>query len=301
MCFNTPILLLVFNRLDTAQRVFNEIKKLKPKKLFVSADGPRENKIGEVKKCLAVQDMILKQIDWDCELFTNFRDRNLGCKLAISSGIDWFFKNEERGIILEDDTLPRYTFFRFCEELLERYKDDERIMMISGDNFQFGRTTTEYSYYFSRYTHIWGWATWKRAWGYYDVGMKLWPKFKDTNLLSSVLDDTKEATYWNRIFDKVYKGKIDAWSYQWLFACWLRDGLNIFPQVNLVSNIGFGDMGTHTKGKSEVANLKSKEVGFPLSHPANVSRDVVADKLDDKTMFSSKPLYKKILNRLMVY
>lgn len=300
MLFNTPILLLFFNRPDTTQRVFDEIKKVQPKKLYISADGPRVGKPGEAEKCKALRDTIIRQVDWECELFTNFSDRNLGCRMAISSGIDWLFKHEERGIILEDDTLPSDSFFRFCDELLEKYRDEKRIMMISGDNFQFGRKVTEYSYYFSRYTHIWGWATWKRAWNYYDVYMKLWPEFKDTRLLLNVLGDTKEVSYWRRIFDKVYDRKIDAWSYQWLFASWLQDGLNILPQVNLVSNIGFGNSGTHTKGKSEVANLESREISFPLSHPFCVSRNVIADKLDDRIMFSAKPLYKKILDRLMV-
>jgi len=298
MCFNTPILLLIFNCLDTAQKVFNKIKQVKPRKLFISADGPRKNKAGEAEKCLAAQNTILKQVDWDCELFTNFRDSNLGCKLAVSSGIDWFFEHEERGIILEDDTLPHHSFFRFCEELLEYYKDDKRIMMISGDNFQFGKKLTEYSYYFSRYTHIWGWATWRRAWDYYDVDMKLWPEIRNSSLLCDILGNKREVAYWRGIFDKAYRKMIDAWSYQWLFTCWLRNGLNVFPQVNLVSNIGFGGKGTHTRGKNEMANLENREMVFPLSHPPCVARNVIADKLDDKTIFSSKPFYKKVVYRI---
>jgi len=298
MCLNTPILFLVFNRLDSTEKVFHQIRRAKPKKLYLSVDGPRDKRKGETEKCLCVRNIILKQIDWDCELFTNFRDKNLGCKLAISSGIDWFFKNEERGIILEDDTLPDLTFFRFCEELLEYYKDDKRLMMISGDNFQFGRKSAQESYYFSRYAHIWGWATWRRAWNYYDVDMKIWPKVRNSGLLFNILGDKKEAFYWKSIFDKVYKGKIDAWSYQWLFACWMQNGLNILPGVNLVSNIGFGSIGTHTKGRSEVAKLESKEIIFPLFHPIHMKRNALADKFDDKTMFSSKPLYKKIVNKI---
>jgi hypothetical protein len=296
MCFNTPILLLIFNRLDTTQKVFNEIKKVKPKKLFVSADGSRENKIGETEKCLAVQNIILKQINWDCELFTNFRERNLGCKLAISSGIDWFFKHEERGIILEDDVLPDSTFFRFCEELLEYYKDDKRIMMISGDNFQFSKKSTEYSYCFSKYSFIWGWASWRRAWNFYDVDMKLWPKVRDKNLLFNILDNKKQVSYWSSIFEKVFSGKINAWSYQWLFACWVQNGLTILPRVNLVSNIGFGRSGTHTRGRSILANLGIKQAVFPLSHPSYLCRDTIEDKLIEKYMYSSSRIYKKIIN-----
>ena len=296
MSLNTPVLFLIFNRPDATQKVFNEIKKAKPKKLFVSADGPRANKVGEVEKCLAARDIILKQIDWDCNLLTNFRDKNLGCKVAVNSGIDWLFRNEERGIVLEDDTLPNPVFFRFCEELLEHYKNDERIMTICGTNFQFDRKCTEYSYYFSKYTFMWGWASWRRAWNHYDADMKLWPEIRDNGLLFNILGNKKEVSYWRKIFEKTYTGKIDAWSYQWLFACWLQNGLTILPGVNLISNIGFRNSGTHTRGKSIFANLESKGIAFPLSHPPYLFRDTVADKINDRSLFSSSRLYRKIVN-----
>src|SRR4030042_6453503 len=150
----TPVLFLIFNRPDTTEKVFDEIRKAKPKKLFVAADGPRQDKQGEKEKVGRARQIVIDGIDWDCEIKTLFRDKNLGCKVAVSSAINWFFENEEMGIILEDDCLPHQSFFRFCGELLEKYKDDERIMVISGENLLFGRKRTNYSYYFSRYYHI---------------------------------------------------------------------------------------------------------------------------------------------------
>lgn len=293
--FNIPILLLIFNRPDLTFKVFDEIRKCSPAKLFISADGPREHVPKDKERCDQARE-IIRKVDWDCEVKTLLRDQNLGCKAAVSSGIDWFFRNEEKGIILEDDILPDHTFFRFCEELLEYYKDDKRIMMISGDNFQFGKKPVEHSYYFSRYTHIWGWATWRRAWNYYDVNMKLWPEIRDKGLLESILFNKREVSYWSNIFDKVYCGKIDAWSYQWLFACWLQNGLTILPRVNLVSNIGFGISGTHTSVRSILANLEREQIVFPLSHPSYKFRNVVADRFTEKSQYSSSVFYRKIIN-----
>ena len=295
--FKTPILLIAFNRPGLTQRVFNELRKVRPAKLYFAVDGPRQNVAFESGLCAKTRD-IIKQIDWDCEVRTLFRDKNLGCKVAVSSGIDWFFKNEERGIILEDDTLPHPAFFRFCEELLEYYKNDDRIMTICGTNFQFGRKCTEYSYYFSRYTHTWGWASWRRAGNYYDVDMRLWPEIRDNGLLFNILGSKKEASYWRNIFEQVYTGKKNTWDYRWLFACWLQNGLTVLPGVNLISNIGFGDSGTHTKGKTIFADMESKDLVFPLSHPPYLFRNVIADRLDDKTLFSSASLHKKMINKI---
>lgn len=290
-----PILLLIFNRPDMTFKVFEEIKKCRTTKLFIAADGPRESVAKDKEKCGQARE-IIGQVDWNCEVKTLLREHNLGCRMAVSSAIDWFFKNEEKGIIVEDDILPDPTFFKFCEELLEYYKDDERIMMISGDNFQFGGNRAEYSYYFSRYSHIWGWASWRRAWNHYDINMKSWPEVRKGKLLFNILDDKRQVSYWSRIFDKAYKGKINSWDYQWLFACWLQNGLTILPKVNLVSNIGFGNNGTHTKAKSILANLERKHASFPLLHPPYKFRDVMADRFTEESQYSSVPLYRKIIN-----
>lgn len=293
--FNIPILLLIFNRPEMTFKVFEEIRRCSPAKLFIAADGPREGIIQDKEKCSQARE-IIERVDWDCEVKTLLREHNLGCKVAVSSGIDWFFKNEEKGIILEDDALPDPTFFRFCEELLEYYKDDKRIMMISGDNFKFGRKRAEYSYYFSRYTLIWGWASWRRAWNYYDIGMKLWPEVRDNNLLFNILDNKRQVSYWSNIFEKSYNDKINAWSYQWLFACWLQNGLTILPKANLVSNIGFGRSGTHTRSRSILSNLETKQATFPLMYSPFVFRDIIGDKLIEKYLYSSSIFFKKIIN-----
>jgi len=190
----TPILFLIFNRPDTTQKVFNAIRKAKPKQFFIAADGSPPDREGEIEKCQKSR-KIATSVDWDCEVKTLFRDKNLGCKIAISSAIDWFFENVEEGIILEDDCLPHQSFFWFCQELLEYYRNDTRIMHISGDNFQFGRKRGEGSYYFSKYSHVWGWATWRRAWKCFDINMKSFEEFKAENQINSIFQSKQQQKY----------------------------------------------------------------------------------------------------------
>lgn len=292
-----PILFMIFNRPDTTKGVFEAIRKAKPPKLFVAADGPRPNKPGEWEKCQKVRE-IATAVDWDCEVKTLFRDTNLGCKVGVSRAIDWFFQHVEEGIILEDDCLPTQSFFWFCQELLEKYRYDERVMMISGDNFQFGRKRTDYSYYFSRFTHIWGWASWRRAWKHFDVNMKLWPEIRDGGWLNDWLGDKKSVEYWTQIFEKVYKGKIDTWDYQWTFSCWVQNGLSVLPNVNLVSNIGLGIESTHTHKHSPLANMPVLPMGFPLKHPPFLLCDSKADSIVFKNICSSS-FIRRVINRLV--
>lgn len=295
--FNIPVLFLIYNRPDLTFKAFEPIKRLKPANLFIAADGPREGVQKDKELCAQTRE-ISGCIDWPCEVKTLFREIHLGCRTAVSDAISWFFKHVEEGIILEDDCVPHISFFRFCEELLGYYRDNNMIMAIGGNNFQSGKTRPEHGYYFSKYIHIWGWATWRRAWEHYDVDMKLWPETRDKRLLFDIRDNEKEASYWKDVFEKVYRGKVDSWDFQWLFACWIQKGLNILPSMNLVSNIGFGNDSTHTRTNSAVANLENKEIVFPLSHPAYVSRNVLADKIIDKMFFSSRPLYKKIIAKI---
>jgi len=199
---HTPVLFLVYKRPDTTRQVFEAIRQAKPPRLYVAADGPKKNVPGEAEKVKQVREIISNGVDWDCEVKTLFRDENLGCKYGPVEGINWFFKNEEEGIILEDDTLPSQSFFWFCQELLERYKDDTRIMVISGDNFQNGITRGTCSYYFSRYNHIWGWASWRRAWKYYSVDMKLWPDVAKNQGLNNSLKK-KQMLYIGIIYLKM--------------------------------------------------------------------------------------------------
>lgn len=281
--FKTPILFIIFNRPDKTRLVFEEIRRARPNKLYIVSDGPRNKE--EETLCIETRS-IVESIDWDCQVFKNYSESNLGCKVRVSSGIDWFFENEEQGIILEDDCLPDQTFFRFCEEMLEMYKDDERIGMISGDNFQFGKINNQYSYYFSRYSHIWGWATWKRAWKKYDVSISTWPDIKESRKLNRIFDSKSDVLYWTAIFDDVYGGKIDTWDYQWTYAFFLNNYLSVMPAKNLISNIGFGGgSSTHTKRLSKFANMKLSKVDFPLIHPAEVIRHIESDRMVQKNNY----------------
>ena len=288
MKFETPILFLIFNRPDTTQQVFDVIKKIKHNKLYIAADGPRENRDGEREKCEQTRN-IIKQIDWECEIKTLFQDKNLGCKIGVSSAIDWFFENEEMGIIFEDDCLPDQSFFNFCQELLEKYKNDDRIMMISGDNFQNGIMRGNSSYYFSKNSHIWGWASWRKAWNKYDVNMSTHPDFKKNNQIKNIFKNIRIQEYWISIFDSVFSEKIDTWDYQWTYAIWANDGLSIIPNVNLISNIGFRDDATHTVGKyNERANVETKSIG-KIIHPAVLIQNKEADEFEmKKIVFPSK-------------
>lgn len=282
----TPVALIIFNRPDTTERVFAGIAQARPPKLLVVADGPRADHPGEDERCAAAR-AIVERVDWDCEVLTSYSDVNLGCRRRVSSGLNWVFSLVDEAIILEDDCLPHPTFFRFCEELLERYRDDERIMHISGNNFQLGHKHTHYSYYFSRYNHIWGWSSWRRAWRFYDVEMKLWPEFRDGRWLQDILDDSGAAAYWARCFQAAYEDKVNSWDYQWTFACWTQGGLSVLPNVNLISNIGSGADSTHTADGSWFTGLPVEAMRFPLQHPPFVVRDVQADAFTQQSMFIS--------------
>ncbi|HYN53150.1 MAG TPA: glycosyltransferase family 2 protein [Methylotenera sp.] len=294
----TPVAFIIFNRPDTTELVFAEIAKAKPTKLLVVADGARTNKVGEAEKVAATR-AIIQRVDWDCEVLTNFSDVNLGCKRRVSSGLDWVFQQVEEAIILEDDCLPDPTFFRFCQEMLERYRHDQRIGIISGDNFQFGHRRNDDSYYFSKYVHIWGWATWRDRWqNSYDVELKKWPAIRDGGWLEDMLGNKKEASTWMGTFERIYKDEIDTWDYQWVFANWLEGRINVMPNVNLISNIGFGVDATHTVSGSHLADLPVNKMLFPITHPVGVFRNLQADMFSFQQFFNV-PVYKKIYNKVL--
>ena len=290
----TAVLFLVFNRLDTTKQVFDSIRQAKPPRIYVAADGARESKKGEAEKVKAVREFVMQNIDWECDVKTLFREQNLGCKMAVSGAIDWFFENEEMGIILEDDCLPSQSFFWFCEELLKRYKDDMRVGMISGDNFQKGITRGGADYYFSIYNHIWGWASWANRWKNYDVSLK---NFNDTKFIKELFDDKKTVKYWLQIFKTMKKQLINTWDYQWTFTLWNKKQLTILPNTNLIKNIGFGVDSTHTTGESELTNLKAYELELK-NHPKEVKRDLEADKFTSKIVFEKKSFFKRVVNKL---
>lgn len=282
--FNTPILFLIFNRPDTTFKVFKEIKKIKPSKLYIAADGVRQNKPDEKEKCEKTR-QVIKEIDWGCDVKTLFRDKNLGCKIAVSSAITWFFENEEEGIILEDDCLPNQSFFQFCSEMLNYYRTNHEVMHIGGSNFIHNKFPVDKSYYFSRHNHIWGWATWKRAWTKYDVFIKDLPNFYEQRTINTVFNKNSAKYYWLYKFIKVYLKKIDTWDYQWSFAIWQNNGKSIIPSVNLIANIGFEEQATHSlKNIKNLANLVQYDI-TKISHPINTQTNEKLDYISDKEVF----------------
>ena len=294
---NTPVLFLIFNRPDTEQLTFNEIRKVKPKQLFVAADGPRTNKIGEKEKCKQAR-KIIDQVDWVCEVKTLCRDSNLGCKMAVSSAIDWLFEHVDMGIILEDDVVPSKTFFRYCQELLLEYKDDERIGMISGNN-HIGFSQGSDSYLFSLNKDIWGWATWRRAWKHYDGDMK-WVNTQYRNLILSNMAYTKKSQkFWERKIPILLDQRLDTWDWPWYFSLAKQNQLCIFPRKNLVSNIGFGQEATHTGGPPRCSFVQKNDLKFPLKHPEWVVPNHHFDKQLEKYKFLDPPLWKKLIPRII--
>ncbi len=286
MSFQTPVLFLVFNRPDTTIQVFEKIREQKPKRLYIAADGARAGNVNDARKCTEVLE-IVNGIDWDCEVKTLFRERNLGCKIAVSEAITWFFENEEMGIILEDDCLPDATFFPYCAELLHKYKDDEKIAGISGSNLLNYKPIDGASYFLSKYVHIWGWASWRRVWKNYDVEMKDWPALRNGNFLKALADGNPYFVgYWKNIFDKTYGSKIDTWDYQFHFSYLKENMFCCVPKINLVSNIGFDQDATHTFDENHPANkLKTKEMAFPIKHISSLERETNFDKSFDKIIF----------------
>ena len=272
---STPVIFLIFRRPDLTARVFAAIRQAQPNKLLIVADGPRNE--AETLLCQQAR-AVTECIDWDCDVLRNYSDVNLGCRQRVSSGLDWAFEQVEEAIVLEDDCLPHSSFFGYCQELLERYRDDDRIWCISGNNFQDARWRGDGSYYFSNYNHIWGWASWRKAWQNYDRDLASWQTFRDGRYLESILDSSLEVQYWQGIFDRMYSlGEPNTWDYAWTLTCWQHRGLTALPNVNLVSNIGFRSDGTNiTDAESLLANMPVKDIG-KLQHPTFLARDRAAD------------------------
>jgi hypothetical protein len=262
----SPVLFMIFKRPDLTSRVFEQIRKVRPARLYIAADGPRPGQEGEQELCMETR-RITEQIDWDCELKTLFREKNLGCRMAISSALDWFFGQEEEGIILEDDCLPNQSFFRFCDAMLEKYRNDNRIRHISGCNLQHGKKWGTASYYFSNLTHAWGWASWRRVWNDYDRDLSLYDSKEVKEQLAKIFTEPMVIDSWHRIFDETKAGKINTWDYQLTFINFFHHSLSIIPNINMISNIGFGANSTHTSEEDSVyANIPQEELG-EITHP----------------------------------
>lgn len=295
---NTAVLFLVFNRLDTTKQVFLEIKKAKPPRLYIAADGQREYVEGEGKKVKEVRDYIMSSIDWDCDVKTLFREKNFGCKYAVSSAITWFFENEERGIILEDDCVPSQSFFWFCEELLEKYKNDESVYTVSGDARAADRVGMLGDYGFCKYAGIWGWASWARVWKNYDAEMSDWNSLSST-LPQQISNYRRTIKFWKITFDQTYNGKIDTWDYQLFFLLFKNKANSIIPRVNLITNIGFGEDATHTLNtRHPCANRKRYELNMPLRYRPS---DITTKKINnfyDRNFYRQENIFIRLANKL---
>lgn len=263
---NNAVLLIVFNRPLSTKRVFEEIRKARPPKLFVAADGPRAGRADDPVICAQVRE-IVHEVDWPCELVTLFRDKNMGCKRAVSGAIDWFFEHVEQGIILEDDCVPIESFFPYCDDLLNRYALDVNVAQISGSTFAPYAAGGD-SYYFTKYADIWGWATWRRAWQHADMAMKDWPEWRDNHGLENLCGSTPAfVEYWQKIFDRTYAGEVDTWDYQWMFTCWKLNLKTVKPATMQVYNVGFDSNATHTLTGVPEYVVEPKALAFPLRHP----------------------------------
>jgi hypothetical protein len=275
MALKSAVAILIFNRPDTTARVFEAIRQARPPRLLVVADGPRADRPAEAELCAATR-AIVEQVDWPCSVQRNYSPTNLGCRERVASGLEWVFGQVEEAIILEDDCLPEASFFPFCQQLLERYRHDERIMMIGGTNYLLDRLQIRESYFFSRYYPIWGWASWRRAWKKYDLAMGDWPRLKSQGQLRSFYSQGFMRSHVARMFDAAYHGRINTWDIQWFYSCLFNNGLSLIPRVNLISNIGL--VGTHTSGDTSnnffpLFPIETEE----LLHPQQAYPDFVYD------------------------
>ncbi len=271
MSLQTPVVLIIFNRPSLTKLIFEAIAREKPNTLIVIADGPRNNE--ELESCQNARE-VTEEVNWECEVFRNYSDINLGCRKRVSSGLTWAFSLVEEAIILEDDCLPNNCFFTFCDRLLDYYRHDARVMMISGSNLLENYKIDLQSYLFSYYGSVWGWATWRRAWRKYDENIRLWEDPQVKASLRNIFPNPQNFRERAEKFDAVYAGKIDTWDYQWTFSRLINCGLAITPKANLISNIGFGENATHTINlNSSLANLPRHNLDFPLKHPLTLIPD----------------------------
>jgi hypothetical protein len=281
---DTPVLLLVFNRPEHTARVWEQIRALQPKRLMVAADGPRADHPADAQACTAVREVVA-DVDWPCELSRRVSAENLGCRYGPASGISWAFELVDEAIILEDDCVPDPSFFLYCSELLQRYRDQQQVMSIGGHRWEGPDLPEGESYYFSSYPATWGWATWADRWQRLDLEMHTWPTLRASNWLQTLLNHPAAVAYWHRRFDAMTSG-LDAWDYAWLFSCWRWHGLSIRPNVNLVENIGFGPDATHTLEIDHPAGRPASAMRFPLHHPAHLKAEPWREELLEWVNFS---------------
>jgi len=286
----------MFNRPACTWQVFDRIAEYQPEKLLLIADGPRSHE--EYEACRQAR-AVAEYVDWECEVLTNFSEQNLGMKRREISGFTWVFELCDEAILLEDDTLPSRSFFPYCAELLQRFRSDDRVMMISGDNYCLNGTEVRDSYFCSKHPGTWGWATWRRAWQKYDERMTLWPSVRDTHWLEQAIGAVTSPEGWRARFDKTYLGHISTWDYQWVFTMWHNETFSINPARNLVRNIGFGEGATHTAFNCPMSRFAANDLEFPLRHPTSItwSPDIDRKMFEGERQLMREPIARRMMRR----
>ena len=292
---STPVVFVMFNRPNTTRVVFDAISQSQPKKLYIVSDGPRIGRPGEqylVEQCRE----IVSGADWPCEVYTRYSDTNLGCKENIVRGLDWVFDQEDEAIILEDDCVPTSEFFGFCQEMLELYRNNPSVGTISGSNpEEISSLTTNFSYWFSRYPKVWGWATWKRAWDKYEVDLSRFSRLDRRVLVSEKVSSLEARKYWESKFDSVASGRVDTWDYQLAFMHFKHSFVSVIPSVNLISNIGFGPDATHTVSQpADSLHITTGKLKSPLHGPSSAQPFEEYDELVVRNRFSLSPIRRII-------
>ena len=290
----TPVLFTVFNRPEKTRQVFAAIRQAQPKHLFIAADGPRAHVATDAENCRRTRDVV-GRVEWDCEVKTLFRDSNSGGSgPGISSALDWFFEQVDEGIILEDDCVPHPSFFYFCQEMLGKYQNDQRVMHIGGSNFRFGNRVGDGTYYFSKVVNVWGWATWKRAWQHFDYDMLLFPQFIEQQTIASIYASKSIQDTYTRTFRYAYDGTWKCWDRRWMFAVYINNGLSIIPNYNLVTNIGFGAGASAEYYEDDpVINMPTQSIQ-EIVDPSFMVPNREADEHYHLKVFTHPPLPKRV-------
>ena len=302
-----PVLVLAYRRPDLVTEVMRAVAQAKPAKLFLACDGPHHDRPDEVQLVAETRAAMEREIFWECEVQTRYLESNQGCRRGVEGALSWFFDHVEEGIILEDDCIPHPDFFGFCAELLDRYRDDGRIMHISGDGaLRHPATAPNASYVFSSEALVWGWATWRRAWRRYDSELVLWTQMRsDPERSLQVFGNRRAKEWWSQVLDRLLlEGRPDSWAYRWSFSVMANEGLCIIPAVNLVSNVGFRSDSTHTfNTMSPRANVGVEPIG-PLLHPVQAYIEARADRAFQQQLRGFAPnspvlMFKKALKRVV--
>jgi hypothetical protein len=278
-----PVVVIIFNRPQHTANVLDSLRIARPERLFAIADGPRKDNPADMELCAKARELI-QGVDWPCIVEKNYSAENLGLRSRVITGLDWVFQQVEEAVILEDDCVPSEDFFGFCAELLERHRHNPRVWAVSGDNFQGGQVRGNASYYYSKYFHCWGWATWRRVWSQFRPEIEFWHEFRYSPQWKLLHKSIEEQEHWEWIYDMVRSGNINSWAFPFMLNMWRAEGLCVLPQVNLVTNRGFDGSGTNCMGPSPARDLRRKQLGA-LLHPDRVSMIPEADSYTFDTLY----------------